>query len=36
MERNGSCVVIAMRNGENRVSNEFIKRFHEALDTVEE
>ena len=35
VEKCGSCVVIHMRLGENRLNPDFLKAFHEALDKAE-
>lgn len=35
VEKVGSCVVIHMNFGENRLSPAFLKAFHEALDKAE-
>ena len=35
VEKLGSCVVIHMKSGENRLTPEFVKEFHECLDKAE-
>ena len=35
LEKVGSCVVIRMKRGENRLNPEFVEAFNEALDKAE-
>ena len=35
VEKVGSCVVISMKLGENRLNPDFITAFHDALDKAE-